>query len=149
RRDPALAAAGEGHHAEGAELVAAALDRDVAGDAVASLLARIGRELGERSVEALIDLFFVERDVDGPATGERLAGEARDVAVAVGTGDQADVRRPGLELVAQVLGHAPGDADDQLGVVGAVAEQLGGPTVDAILGLLPDGAGVHEDQIGV
>jgi hypothetical protein len=47
-----------------------------------------------------------------------------------------------------VLRHAAGDAEDEAGVVLAVAQELAGAPVDALLGLLADGAGVEEDDVG-
>ncbi len=62
RRRPALAAARERHHAERAELVAAALDRDEAADAVNAGRAR----------QALVGLGLVEVDVDHPSGARGL-----------------------------------------------------------------------------
>ena len=63
RRRAALAAARERHHAERAELVAAALDRDEARDAVAA----------DRARQALVGLGLVELDVDSSGCAARRA----------------------------------------------------------------------------
>ena len=136
RRDASLAPPGVGHHAESAELVAAALDRDVAG--VVGRLVRI---------QPLVDLFAVELDVDRGLAGPGAVDQRRDRAVAVGAGDDGDVRGALGHLFLEVLGHTAGDADDELGVVGPVAQQLAGAAPHAILRLLPDRAGVDQDDV--
>ena len=137
-RDAALPAAGVGDHTEGAEFIAAALDGDEARHAVV-----IGVP-----VEPLVDLGLVEVHVHGALPRAGLVDQGRDVAVAVGPGYERDVRRGRLELIAQVLGHAARDPNDEVGFLLAVPQELGGAAVHALLRLLPDGAGVHEDHVG-
>jgi hypothetical protein len=91
---------------------------------------------------------LVELDVDDALALAGAVDEAGDAAVAVGSGDQADVWGVLLDLVAEVLGHAAGDAEDQARSLFAVAQELAGAAVDAVFGLLADGAGVEEDDVG-
>jgi hypothetical protein len=143
RRRPALAPARVGHDAERAELVAAALDRDVPRHAPRHLAG---------GIEALVGLEAVQlRVVDG-AAGARLLDVRHQTAVPVGADHEIHVGRPLADRALEVLGHAAGDAQDgpRAGVALAlpVLGQLAGAREHALLGLLAHGAGVEEDQVG-
>ena len=106
RRRAALAPARERHHAERAELVAAALDRDVP-DHAARHRARRGR--------AVVGLLAIE-----PRVGHRAARRAprrRDRAAGGSRRGRSpvDVGRALADLVLEVLGHAAGDAEHHVG----------------------------------
>jgi hypothetical protein len=53
------------------------------------------------------------------------------------------------QLLAQVLGHAAGDADDQRGVGGLEAREVAEAAQHALLGVLADRAGVEDHRVGV
>ena len=141
RRRATLAAARERHHAERAELVAAALDRDEPGDAVAA----------GRAGQALVGLGLVELEVDdrlrvlGARGGEQLGHPA----IAIGAGDHVDGGRALGEAFLEVLGHAADDREHGARPPALERTELGGARDHALLGLLAHRAGVDDDDVGV
>src|SRR5581483_3043437 len=137
----ALAPARVRDHAEGAELVAAALDGDVAGDG-----ARARARHRARRVQPLVGLEAIEARVLDLVAAAGAVDVVQQAAVAVGADHDVDVRRLGLDAGLEVLGHAAGDAQHHPGAR-LVARQHAGAGVDLLLGLLAHGAGVEQDQI--
>src|SRR5262249_5565637 len=126
RSRAALAPARVRDHAEGAELVAAALDGDAADDAARALA---------RGVEPLVGLEAIQLRVGHGAAAARALDVIGQAPVAVGAHHHVDVGRALPDAVLEVLGHAAGDTQDHVGPL-LVAGQLAGPRVDALLGLL-------------
>ena len=91
-----------GHHAEGAELVAALLHGQEGGDARAAALGRQGVELVHRR----------EVGADPLAAGARRAGQQlRQLVIGLGADDQIHRRLATHDLLALGLGHAAGHGD--------------------------------------
>ena len=137
-RGSTLAAAGIGDDTEGAELVAAALDGDPAGDA-----------FGAGGRDALVGLALVEPDIEDGVALACATDKFREAAVGIGANDEVDVGGLVEDLLLEVLRHAASDADDEIGVAVLEASELRGASVDALFGLFAHGAGVHEDEIGL
>ncbi len=135
-----LAAAGVGHHAVGAEVVAAAHDGDEGADAV--LIQPHRGDFG-------VGLLGGEQHVDPLAARLGLADQARQIAVGIGPGDDVDPGGALDELLSQTLGHAADDADDERGTGFPQPFHLGQAAPDALLGVVADGAGIDEDDVGL
>src|SRR5262245_40702666 len=67
----------------------------------------------------------------------------------LGSGHDADERRPLQDLAPLELGHAADDADHELGLAGLAPLHFAQPPVDLLDGLLPDAAGIEDDDVGV
>ena len=136
-RQTAFAAAGVGDDAVGAELVAAALDGDPGAHARLAL-----------GLEVAVGLVAVE-----PRVRDRFPGRAPEQvgkrAVAVGAHDQVEHARLVEQSRAEVLGHAAGDADDQVRVAALEPGEVPEPPQHALLGVLADRAGVEDHRVGV
>ena len=134
----ALFAAREGHHAVGAELVAAFDDGDVAA-------VRVGAR-GEFGFEALVGLAVVEAgDVAVPCFN--LHQHLRQVAVGRRAADHRDVRGALEDLLAFLLRHAAEHAEDfALLLIVSCSRARRWKTFCS--GLIADGAGVVEDEVG-
>ncbi len=130
-----LGTARGGHDAIRAAVVAAALDRDPGLHAPEAARA-----------EVLVVLLEVEV---GRAEALAVAGavdQRRQHAVGVGSDDELDAGVGREESGAEALGHAAGDAEDGTGL--EVATQLAEAADDALFGVLADGAGVDEHDVG-
>src|SRR5215468_661962 len=138
RRMTPLPPAGHGDDAERAVLLAAFHHGDE-GLELSRLLGTRG-ELDERRLARL-----EHGSARGTGTIDELA-HARDGG---GAEDEIDVRRALLEPTLPELRHAPHDADHEIGARALEVFELAQPREDLVLGLLPDRAGVEEDQIGV
>ena len=134
----AFAAAGIGHHAVGAEVVAAAHDGDEGAHAVA--VEPHGSDLG-------IGLLGREQDIDALAARFGFAHKPGQVAVGVRPGHDIDAVRSFDQLLLQALGHTADDAHDQSGVGPAVAFHLGQTAPDALFGIVADRTGVDQDNV--
>ena len=135
-----MVAAGVGHHAVGAEVVAAPHDRDESADAV--FVEPHGGDFG-------VGLLGGEQHVDPLAARFGFANESRQVAIGVRPGYDVDARRPFEQLFLQPLGHAAEDADDQRGFVAPQPFHVGQPAPDALLCIVADRAGVYQDHVGL
>ena len=137
-----LGAAHGGHDAEGAGVVAADLDRDPG--RVGELTPggqgarELGVVLGGRRLEDLGD-----RTV-GPGAVQQLDGPGH----VVGADHDVDVRRPGPDLVAVLLGQAAGDDDLHAGMRVLDRLEVAEVAVEAVVGVLPDAAGVEHHHVG-
>ena len=139
-----FAASGVGHHAEGAELVAALLDGEEGGDAR-------GRALGAQCVE-----LGLGGEVSGETLSTRPVGagdQLGQLVVGLGAHDEVDGGLTAQDLLALRLGHAAGDRDGHgparrgpLGLQGLQLAQLG---IDLLGRLLADMAGVQDDKVGL
>ena len=136
-RQAALAAARIGNDAVGAELVAAALDRDPR-----------AHPRPASGLEVAVGLVAVE-----PGVRDRLAGRAREQLgkrpVAVGADHQVEHARLIEQLGTQMLGHASGDSDHQGRVAPLEPREVAEPPEDPLLGVLADRAGVEHHRVGV
>ena len=137
-----LGASGIGHDAEGAELVAALLDREIGGGAL-----RPGF-LGQ-----VVELRFRgEAGVDDAGLAARRLGHQRSQAViGLRTEDQIDLGRAAKDLLAFGLGDAAGHGDHHPAAAfgpgrlePAQAAELG---KDLLAGLLADMAGVQDHEV--
>ena len=127
-----------GDDAEGAGVVAADADRDPRGiRAVAT-----GGQRGGEGRQALKDLDLGALVVAGPI---EQGGEAADV---VGAEDDVDPGGARDDAVAVVLGQAAADRDLQVGVREFGRAQLAEVAVELVAGVLADGAGVEDDDVG-
>jgi hypothetical protein len=140
-----LGAAGIGHHAEGAELVAALLDREEGRDT-----------LGRCRLGQVVELGFDRKlDVEHPARA-LLAGRAgdqlRQTVVGLGAEHQIDLGRAAQDLRALRLGHATGHRNGHapagLGVGPLERAQPAELGIDLFGSLFPDMAGVEDHHIG-
>ncbi len=146
RRARELGAARIGHDAEGAELVAAFLDRQERRDAGGGALAR-------QEVELALDREVgVQHPLAGGAAGS--GDHLGELVVGLRAEHHVHEGRAGHDLLALGLRDAAGDGDDH-----AAAVFLGGLTVlldaqaaefgkDLLRRLLADVAGVQDDHIG-
>jgi hypothetical protein len=137
-RSAALRAAGLGHDAEGADLVAPLDDRDhplvlaLAGDridVVAPLLGKAGRH--------------------HPAPGPPLGDHPPQLPHSRRPDHEVQVGHPPERALPLLLGHAATQADQQQLVLLLELAVLAEARVDLLLGLLPDAAGVEEDDVGL
>ena len=134
-----------GHHAEGAELVAALLHGQEGGDARAAALGRQGVELVHRR----------EVGADPLAAGARRAGQQlRQLVIGLGADDQIHRRLATHDLLALGLGHAAGHGDGhggarrlRLGLLQLL--QLAEFGIDLFGRLFANVAGVQDDEVGV
>ena len=155
RRRAALAPARVGDDAERAELVAAALDGDVSGDAAPGAVRRgparggfaAGHGAHARRVETFVGLEPVELCVLDRLAAARAVHVVQQPPVAVGADHHVDVGRLLADRALQMLGHAAGDAQDHAGAR-LVRREHARARVDLFLGLFAHGAGVEQDQIG-
>ena len=155
RRPRILGAARIGHDAEGAELVAAFLDRQE-GRAGAHALRRgqvielaLGREVGvehARTRQALAGAAY-----RGLALG--LGQKLGQAVVGLRAHDDVDGGLAAHDLLALGLGDAARDGDGEIAAFGAAlalgiaqAAELG---IDLLRGMLADVAGVQHDQVGL
>ena len=136
-RQAALASACVGHHAVGAELVATALHRDPGAHA-----RRAPR------LEVAVGLVAVEPHA-GDRRARRVPQQLGKRAVAVGPHHQVEHPRFVEQALAQVLGHAAGHAHHQARALALEAGELAQPAQHALLGMLPDRAGVEDHRVGV
>ena len=139
-----LRAAGIGHDAEGAELVAALLDREEGRHAAA-----LG--LGLRRCGQVIELVLDGEFRVDDAIGARLLQERRQVVIVLRPDHHVDGGRPTQDLLALRLRDAAGDDDLRLPAMGlafllqlAHATELG---INLFGGLLADMAGVEDDEV--
>ena len=139
RRARGLRAAGVGHHAEGAELVAALLHGEERRRAAPRLRPgaepvelRLGREVG------------VDR-----AGRARPRHELGQPVVGLGPHHEIDGGLARHDLRALGLRHAARDANPQVGVRGLQPLEPAELGVDLLRGLLADVAGVQQDEVGV
>ncbi len=152
RRTALLRAAGHGHDAVGAELVAADLDPQVGlegrrphgriAERIEGLVA--AADLLRRSLPAV--------QADGQLAASTRAGaldQFRRLLQLPRTDDQIDVRRTIEDQPLVLLGHAAQDADDLFGMTLLVAPELAQGAVDLVLGVLPHAAGIEQDRVGL
>ena len=135
-----LPAPGERDDAEAAHVVAAPHDGDEGRHAFVVEADRLNLGVG---------LFPAEQRVDRLLPALDLIDEARQVAVGVRTDDQVDQLLLLEQLVPQALGHAAEDAHLELGVVALAAFEVLQTMTNPLLGVVPDGAGIEQDQIGL
>ena len=134
-----LRAAGIGHHAEGAELVAAFLHgkegRGAAGGGAFRQVVELvfGREIG----------------VDGFLAFRGGLGHRGQAVVALRADHQIDQRHPAQDLFAFRLRDAAGDADLQVGVVGLDRAQAAKVGVELFRSFLADMAGVEQHHVRI
>ena len=137
RGTAALFSPREWHNAVGAELVTTFDDRDVAAVRV--------RARGKFRFETFVGLAIVEPGRALPCLD--LNQHLRQIAVRRRSADHGNVRRALENFVTLLLGHAAENAEFlalclELFVIGKAMK-------DFLLGFVPDGAGVVEDQAGV
>ena len=98
-------------------------------------------------VDVGVGLVAIEAHVD-----ERIAGGVAEqlgqAAIGVGADDEVDERQLRHERVAQVLRHAAGQTELHVGAPRLVARQVAEAADDALLGVLADGAGVEQNDVG-
>src|SRR5439155_16903000 len=127
-REAPLAPAHVGHDAEGAEAVAATHHGDPSAHAALTRDGEVGIGLGRMETEGHVRVAV--------AAAQQL-GQA---AVAVGPYQHVDPRRALGELGAQMLRHAAGDTETDVGPAPLEARELAQAAEDARLGVLADGA---------
>ena len=137
KRQAPLAAAGVGHHAVGAELVAAALHRDPGAHAAAA-----------PGLEVAVGLVAIQARVgDGPMGG--APQQLGEVPVTVRADHEVEDRRMVEQARAQVLRHAARHPHHQAGAPRLEARELAQAPEHPLLGVLADRTGVDEDGVGV
>ena len=135
-----LPAPGERHHAEAAHVVAAPHDGDEGRHPLVVEADRL--DLG-------VGLLPAEQGVDRLLPALDLVDEARQIAIGVRADHQVHQLLLFEQLVPQALGHAAEDAHLELGVVALAAFEVLQPVADPLLGIVPDRAGVEQNQIGL
>ena len=135
-----LAAAGIGHDAEGAELVAAFLHGEKGH----------GRPPGAAVGGEVIELLLGGKlGLDRPFAALAAVEHVRQAVVGLRTDHQVDHGRACQDLGALGLRHAAGDADSQIRVRDLQAPEPPELGIDLLRGLLADVAGIEQDQVGV
>ena len=83
-----------------------------------------------------------------PVLGAHVVEELREPPEGLGAEDQVHVAVGGPDLLGHhlLLGHAAAQADDEVGVLLLGVDQAAQQTVDPVLRVLPDGAGVDDDE---
>ena len=139
-----LPASAVGHDAVGAEIVTAVHDRYPG--AVARLAAD-GRTLGHGLGKVLLGLCGDEAALLFDGVPQHL-GEMVKGGGAQGEGHVGVLH---LQLLAAMLlgSHAPANADDEVGILGADVLVLADDGQGLLLGVLTDGAGVDHDEVGL
>ncbi|MPL97135.1 hypothetical protein SDC9_43323 [bioreactor metagenome] len=132
-----LGAAGIGHDAEGAELVAAFLHRQEGGGAT-------GRRAFGQLVELVLDREF---GVDGALAAGGGGDHLGQAVIVLRTDDQIDERHPAHDLGALGLRNAAGDADLQIGLRLLERAQPAEVGIDLLGRLLADVAGVEQHHV--
>ena len=135
RRQAALPPANIGNDAEGAELVAPSHDAHPGADAVRAGGHQVPVGFHAAQPDRQRRLF------------SRLVDQLRKPAISVRADHEVHLGNALHQLPAQMLRHAARDAQDHAGAEELVAGQLAETSVDALLGVLPDRAGVHEDHV--
>ena len=81
--------------------------------------------------------------------GAHVVEELREPPEGLGAEDQVHVAVGGPDLLGHhlLLGHAAAQADDEVGVLLLGVDQAAQQAVDPVLRVLPDGAGVDDDEI--
>ena len=139
-----LGAAGIGHDAERAELVAALLHREERGEPAAAdhLLLR------ERQMLELV--LFGELGFDDGSSLAHARQELRQAVVALGAEHEVDAALgPPGDLLAFGLGHAAGDAHEEIAALGPHFVEPAELGEHLLARLLADMAGIEHDEIGV
>ncbi len=136
-----LGAADGRHDAKGAAVVAAGLDADP----------RRPRHLaaGGQLPSAALGVGAVEHLDLGSAGGPGLGQEVADGAHVVGAEDGVDERRPIEDGLAVALGGAPADGDLHAGPALLQRLEVTEGPVQLVVGVLPDGAGGEDDDVGL
>ena len=124
------------NYAERAPIIAAALDGDE----------RAGRRPALRD-HVLVVLGGDERRLGGPLPFPGAADELRQLAIPVRPHHEVHVRGSGEQPFPEPLRHAPHHAEDVTRPL--VALQLAHPPEHALLGVIADGAGVHDHDFGL
>ena len=145
-----------GHDAEGAPVVAPALDRDPRGRSRAppdpeSLVVLVPVQVEDSELRALrpaAGLTGPGRPPDRAAAPD-LGNPLREGAVAVGPHDEVHVRSALEERVPHALRHAAGDPENHLRARLFQPFQLGDPSEHAALRVFADRACVDEHQVGL
>jgi len=131
----ALRAPRHRNNAERALIIAAALHRHECRDCIVA-----------HGGHVFVVLPFLERDFGGPLTVARASDQLRQATVAIRPDDEVHLRNALEQLGTEPLGHAADDAEHVAWPL--VALQLAHAAEYALLGVVPDGAGVHEQHIG-
>ncbi len=131
-------AASIGHNAVGAELIAAAHDRDHRADVPGLVAIGLRRRWSG-----------VAGQVDQALSCLGLFNQVRNGGQAVGAGDKVNVRQFLQQAFAAVLRHAADDADHQFRLDGFPALQQPGLANGFAFRLIPDAACVEDDYISV
>jgi hypothetical protein len=129
----------ERNHTEGTHVVATAHDADEGVNAVA-VQAR-GRNIG-------IGFFEAQQHIDAAAAVFDFVDQDGQFAVCVGTGHDIDEFLFFEQFFFETFGHAAEHTDDQIAFALLVAAQVLEPFADALFGIVADGAGVQENDIG-
>lgn len=136
----AFAAPREGHHAEGAHVVAAPHDGDKGGDAVA--VEAHGHDLP-------IGLLAAQQHVHRALPGAHFVQQLRQAAVGVGAHHQVHHLFLHQQVFLHPLGHAAQDAHLQLLVAGLQAVHFVDALHHCVFRLLPHAARVQQHQVGL
>ncbi len=88
-----------------------------------------------------------ELDVRTTVAVLRLVNERRKGPVSVGADHEINVPDPSEEIAAQTLRHASDDPEDVTGAL--VALQFADSSIDSLLGVLSNGAGIDQHHVGV
>ena len=130
-----------GHDAVGAEVVAAVHD---AHPRLHPLLAHQGDALGDGAG-------LVGNVEDAPPAGHQAVEQLREPPEGVGAEDQIHLPVGVLDLLRHVglLGHAAAHADELAGLGPLGVHQRAQVAQHPLLGVLPDGAGVDDNQVGL
>ena len=136
----ALSAAGEGHHTERTHVVTTPHDADER---------RHAAFVQSDRADLCVGLLAGEQDVDGFLASFHLIHQIGEVAVGIRAHHQIHELLLLQQLVPQALGHASQDAHHQTGVLRLVAFEVDQSVADALFGVVSDGAGVEQHQVGV
>ena len=128
----------ERHHAKGAELVASAHHRNPGADA-----------LGPQRHNVLVGFHTGEADGNPLFPFEGAGSGAGKLPVFVRTDNDVHKTLFLDEPFPQPLRHAAENPDHQVGIPAFLGIEQSQPAVNTLLGIVPDGTGVHQNDIGI
>ena len=136
----ALAAAGVGHHAVGAIVLATAHNADIGRDAVARQAHRL---------DVVVGLGGAQLHLGSLLATTHLLQHLRQPTVGVGAAHETHIVLLGHQAALQTLGHAAQHAHAQARTAALQGPQLAHTVAHTLLGVVADGAGIDQDEVGL
>ena len=136
----AFAAPGKRHHAKAAHVVAAPHDGNESRDPLV---------VQAHGLDLRVRLFPAQQRIDRFLSALHFVHEAGQIAVGIWPHHHVYQFLLLQQLIAQALGHAPQDAHFELWILALSPFQVLQSVADALLSIVPNRAGIEQNQIGL